>query len=112
MTVQGILSFKAESTGYYFEVEKISENFSVHNYIKKYPCCEVVDLPRKSILKFYKDPDEPSFQYKNIKDTEVQIICFKEELKGNIPTEVEIFINTGEQLSKEEFKEFVNRIRT
>lgn len=112
MTEQGILTFKTESVGYYFEVEKIAENFSVHNYIKKYPCCEVVNLPRKSILKFYKEPDEPSFEYENTKNTEVQIICFKKELKGNVPTEVEIFINTDEQLSKEKFKELVNRIRT
>ena len=112
MEEQGILTFKAESVGYYFEVEKITENFSSHNYIKKYPCCEVVNLPRKSILKFYKDPDEPSFEYENTKDTDIQVICFKKELKANIPTEFEIFINTGEQLSKEEFKELVNRIRT
>lgn len=107
-----ILKFSTISCGYYFEVEKISEVDTVPNFIKKYPCCEVVNMPRKSILNFYKNNDETSFEYTNDKEGEIQVIAFKKELDFiDVPTETDVFINIGEQMERNEFKNIVETMR-
>ena len=107
-----ILKFSTISCGYYFEVEKLSEVDSVPNFIKKYPCCEVVNVPRKSIIRFYKNNDEASFEYTNDKEGEIQVIAFKKELDFiDVPTETDVFVNIGEQMEKENFRNTVENMR-
>lgn len=111
MEENNIQVVKGKSCGYYFEVEKISEVPTVSNYIKKYPCCEVIILHRNSIVRFYDVNNEVEFEYKNDTGEDIQIIAYKDVLDfPTRSTDVSLYISKIIK-NKEDFIKEVENIR-